>query len=824
MGVWDGVAWALAIIIGCALQLLQPVLWPADLYAVLLLALVCLLVCLAWRWHRRAGPGWLRLAWPLTLLCIALTQTGWRAAVHHAQWLPAALEGRNLWAEGEVVSLPQWHERGVRFRFRIDQLREPDGTLLPGPARWVWLGWYGPPGWDPDESIDGHGPDDVALSREPPSSLSAGDRWRWIVRLKAPHGHVNPQGFDHELWLWEQGITATGYVRALPREPAPMRLTSAPTGMARLRQSVRDAVLRTVDDRPRAGRIVALLLGDQGSIERADWDVFRATGVAHLMAISGLHITGLAWLAGTVTGLLWRRCLGAWWGHMPALCWPTPHVERVAGMLAAVLYAIFSGWGIPAQRTVWMLLLVHSLAMTGRRWPWPLTALVVAAGVVTLDPWALTQAGFWLSFVAVALLFLSGTHLKAGEGTSVQWRARVLALLHEQAVMGICLAPLSLLLFQQVSVVGLLANVLAVPWITLVVTPLSLLGIVWPTAWSGAAWALDGLMPVLQFMADLPGAQLSRPAVPIWVSFFALLGGAGLAWPGPVAWRITGGCWMLPLLAWQVPQPTLGRFDLLAVDMGQGHAVLVRTRHHALLYDTGPRYSPETDAGQRVLIPLLRAWDVRLDRIVLSHQDSDHSGGLSSVWAMQPQAEVWTSVSISHGLWSGLPGVMPQRCVQGQHWEWDGVRFEVLHPAASDYNAYPPRKPNAMSCVLRIEDAQGARALLTGDIEAAQEHTLQAEDVKADWLLVPHHGSNTSSTRDFIGAVQPRWAMVQAGYRNRFGHPRAEVLARYREEHIAVVQTDRCGAATWRSETPEDLRCERQTAPRYWRHMPSESR
>lgn len=816
----DGYAAAVAIVAGCALQLQQAELWPAPYYVAVLCAgsLCGVGVGVARRW-------WLsdlgaRVALPLALLLLAFAQTGWRASLHRTQWLPAELEGRSWWAEGEVISLPQWSERGVRFRCRIDQLRDAEGGLVSSQPRQVWLGWYGPPAWDVD---DGDSADDLP-TRQPPSHLSAGDRWRWSVRLKAPHGHVNPHGFDHELWLWEQGIAATGYVRAHPSEPAPVRLSSSAWGLTRWRQSVRDAVARHVDDATRAGRIAALLLGDQASIERADWDLFRATGIAHLMAISGLHITGLAWLAGLLAGALWRRSPWHWRGRVLALWWPTPHIERVAGMLAAVAYAVFSGWGIPAQRTVWMLLLAHGLAMSGRRWPWPLSALVVAAGVIALDPWAITQAGFWLSFVAVSLLFLSEPARTTNRPDTGPLRSRVQALVREQCVMSLCLAPLSLLLFQQVSVVGLLANLLAVPWVTVIVTPLCLLGMVWHEAWSWAALALDALMPVLQLMAAIPGAQLSRPAVPAWVAGFAVCGGAYLAWPGPLAWRLSGLCWMLPLLGWQVPPPAPGRFELLAADMGQGHAVLVRTRHHALLYDTGPRYSPETDAGQRVLVPLLRAWDVQLDRIVLSHQDSDHSGGLSSIWAMQPQAEVWTSVPVGHGLWSVLPGVIPQRCVHGQRWEWDGVRFEVLHPFASDYHAQPPRKPNALSCVLRIEDAQGVRALLTGDIEAAQERALLADDVQADWLLVPHHGSNTSSTRDFLRAVQPRWAMVQAGYRNRFGHPRAEVLARYREQAIAVVQTDRCGAATWRSEAPEVLRCERQAAPRYWRHVPIESR
>jgi competence protein ComEC len=291
----------------------------------------------------------------------------------------------------------------------------------------------------------------------------------------------------------------------------------------------------------------------------------------------------------------------------------------------------------------------------------------------------------------------------------------------------------------------------------------------------------------------------------------------------PMWLRCFGLALVLPVLSWQTPRPALGTFELVAADMGQGHAVLVRTATHSLLYDTGPRYSAETDAGQRVLVPLLRAWGERLDRIVISHQDSDHSGGALAVMAMQPQADVLTSIAVEHPLQQ--LGKM-QRCERGQSWVWDGVRFEVLHPSASDYER--KLKPNALSCVLRVTALPGAglhapaiSALLAGDIEAAQEQDLlqSGQALQADWLLVPHHGSATSSTQAFLEAVQPRIALVQAGYRNRFGHPRADVVQRYSDLGVQVVQTPRCGASVWRSEQPNLVQCERNQRQRYWQHV-----
>jgi competence protein ComEC len=800
---WQALSACAAVLLGAAAQLQQAQLASVSVYAGLCVGAVLVGLLVVWL-ARAVDPPTQARRLTLNLLgmgCIAglvFASTGWRACNQAKQQLPADLEGVNLIAEGEVMGLPQQHPEGLRFRFRVDRLTDAQGhALLPSQGLgWLWLGWYSP-----------HRP-----------SVQGAERWRLPVRLKAPHGHVNPHGFDFELWLWEQNIAATGYVRERTEGDAAVRLAPASAGsVTSWRGTAREAIFQTVADPHIAGVLAALLVGDQASIDRSDWDVFRATGVAHLMAISGLHITGVAWLGGLAVGALWRRCRWRVRGRVPALWCATPHVRRVAGVTVGLAYAVFSGWGVPAQRTVWMLGIVHALAMHGRRWPWPLTWSVVAAALVVWDPWALLQAGFWLSFVAVGLLFAAGREVDAREQATT-WKVRVMramrALWREQWLMTVCLSPLCVLLFQQLSVVGIVANLLAVPWVTLVVTPLCLLGVLWAPAWHAAAAALTLMMPLLQTLAAWPWAQWSVAAAPLCVGVFALLGGVCMAMPGPAWWRWGGLCWCVPLLTWHNPRPPPGQFELLAADMGQGHAVLLRTHHHALLYDTGPRYSSETDAGQRVLVPLLRSLGERLDRVVLSHQDADHSGGLRAVMAMQTGANLLTSVPSTHPMMQGVSGNV-QPCLRGQHWQWDGVQFDILHPRDSLGVA----KPNAVSCVLRVTDAQGVTALLAGDIEAAQEQTLIASDdaLAADWLLVPHHGSNTSSTSGFIAAVHPRWAVVQAGYRNRYGHPRPEVMARYAAQHIAVVQTVSCGAAWWRSGAPKEMTCQRQVERHYWR-------
>ena len=447
------------------------------------------------------------------------------------------------------------------------------------------------------------------------------------------------------------------------------------------------------------------------------------------------------------------------------------------------------------------------------------------------------QAGFWLSFVAVGVLFAtdSGADDVRDTGASGKfdsqneaehwfwrpWLVKPLAGLwraaREQWVVTLALTPLSLLLFNQVSLVGLLANALAIPWVTLLVTPLAMLGVLYAPIWDVAAGSVGLLAAFLQWLAHWPLASLSVAAAPLWCAVAGVLGGGLVAMRLPWRWRVLGIPLMLPVLLWLPARAAPGQFELLAADIGQGNAVLVRTASHSLLYDTGPRFSRESDAGNRVLVPLLRALGEKLDMVVLSHRDTDHTGGAAAVLAMQPQAGLMSSMEDHHALQALRKSV---RCVAGQHWEWDSVTFDVLQPAAADYNA--ANKSNAMSCVLRVSNGSQT-ALLAGDIESPQELRLasgaDSARLKADFLLMPHHGSKTSSSAPFLDAVQPRLALAQAGYRNRFGHPVESVLARYRERGIRLVKSPQCGAAGWQSLKPADITCQRQGGQRYWHHV-----
>lgn len=823
--------WALGVLVGTALQLQQAQLWPLAFYG---FALVLALAAAWLAWSLRCHPiGFTVVAMACGCL-LSFSQAGWRAQVFAGQAMPAELEGQDIEVVGRIQGLPQFMPEALRFGLTVE-LAHIDGRSVALPPD-IALTWYrsrtAPP--EPDALDEADATDGqiyrqalVEQARRQPQPVVPGERWRMTVRLKAPHGHMNPYGHDHELRLWEDGVGALGYVRTVARHPAPLRL-DPPRGawIDRARLATRSALLHKANGWPSAGVIAALVMGDQQAIERADWDLFRATGVAHLMSISGLHITLFAWLATAAVGALWRRS-AAW---SPVLCLAVPaHVAGACGgLLLATAYALYSGWAVPAQRTIFMLAVVVLLRLLARRWPWPAVWLLVMAAVLLMDPWALMQAGFWLSFVAVGFLFASeGRPQEQRSSRVLPWMGRALTVaatfLREQWVMTVALAPLSLLLFQQVSVVGLLANILAIPWVTLLVTPLGLLGTVLPPLWEVAAWLMHILTQCLTPLAHAPWAVVERPAAPGWCAAGGLLGGllCVMRWPGPL--RLLGLALMLPVFLWQPPRPAPGQFEVLALDVGQGSAVLVRTAHYSLLYDAGPRYSRESDAGHRVLVPLLRALGLKLDLLVLSHGDSDHIGGAAAVLARQPGLAVLSSLPQDPALRAG-PNPH-QACRAGQRWRRDGVDFEILHPSESF--ASSTRKSNALSCVLMIS-AAGGRALLTGDLEAAQERQLvlqqeQEGALQAQWLLAPHHGSRTSSSAEFLDAVRPQVVVVQAGYRNRFGHPAESVVQRYQQRQIRLVSTVGCGAALWRSERPGQIDCQRDRSPRYWHHRPPDA-
>jgi competence protein ComEC len=728
-------------------------------------------------------------AWHRMLLVPAACAIGflWAAGNAHlrlGERLAPELEGRDLEVAGVVSSLPAATERGLRFEFELE-------SAASGMPRRVLLSWYRNPFADESPAL-------LAAAVHP------GERWLFTVRLRRPHGHLNPHGFDYEAWLTERGIGATGYVRQRGAQRLLGRRDSLGDRIEQAREAVRDRFKRVLGETPSAGILAALAVGDQRAISNEEWRLFGRTGVTHLMSISGLHVTLVSGLCAWLVAALWRR--------IPRLVLRLP--ARKAGALAAIAgalaYTLLAGFAVPAQRTFYMVSVV-ALALWSGRIASPMRTLALALAVVTaLDPWAVLQPGFWLSFGAVALIFYVSAGWTGREARPLQW-------LRVQWAITAGLAPAALFLFSQISVVGPLANALAIPLVSAVITPLALLAALLPVdaLLHVAEWLVQWLLEYLEWCAQLPAAAWQQHAPPLWATLLALAGVAWLLLPRGFPWRAGGAALMLPALALPAPSPVPGEAWVTTLDVGQGLAVLVRTANRALLYDAGPVFGAEADSGERIVAPYLRAAGIaRLDAMVLTHNDTDHTGGALSLLEGMEVDRVLYSLPESHPLLALAPS--PRRCLRGMAWEWDGVRFEMLHPAAGP----AARRRNDESCVLRVS-AGGVSMLLTGDIERGGEfELLRTAALRADALLVPHHGSRTSSTREFLAAVRPRLAVAAAGFRNRFGHPHEEVLGRYTSSGIELLRTDRDGALTVRlAPATIGVEAERARRARYW-HVP----
>lgn len=725
---------------------------------------VGLAACLWRRWFGVAAFG-LGLLWA----------TGY-AAIRLHDALPVATERQQAVIEGTVLSIPDAMERGARFDFAVESVREPTATSFPARVR---LNWY----------------DDAT----PPK---AGEHWRLRVSLRPPHGMLNPGGFDYEQWLFAQGIRAVGYVR---KSSDNQRLDSQRWDFLSRRvwrQAVYDRLSETLAGSPVAGLVKALTMGHEDDIAPAQWDVLRKTGTAHLVAISGSHI-GL--IAGLVFWLT-RRAV-AWLG---VLRWSPSSLAAVAGLVAALLYSALADFTIPTQRAMIMIVVAMGGVMLQRNLD-ALHVLATALLAVTLyDPLAVLSPGFWLSFGAVALIayVLAGRTGKLGAAGS---------LLKINWATALGLAPVLLLFFRQVSLVSPLANLLAVPMLGTLLIPVCLLGAlllpVVPPLGAGllhlAEFVLLHIWPVLAWLAELPLAQWTHAEPPLWTIPLALAGTLLLLAPRGIPARWLGVVLLLPAATWQPEPLPLGVFRLTLLDVGQGLASVVETRSRTLVFDTGARFGPNYDMGGVVIEPFLRQrGQGRIDALVVSHGDNDHSGGAGTLLRRFPVGALYA------GAPAGLAEFPATRCGPGQRWTWDGVDFEMLGPLKAS------EKDNDNSCVLRVRGG-GRQALLTGDIERPAESLLvesHGEGLRSDVLVVPHHGSKTSSTRGFLAAVNPGLALIPAGYLNRFGFPHRDVLSRYGTIGAKVLNTASAGAIGVVLGRPGPLQADeyRREQRRYW--------
>ena len=694
------------------------------------------------------------------------------ASYRLADRLPAPLEGIDISVEGYISDLPKQDEKYSRFQFVITE----SSKKLPAKVR---LSWY-----------------------QPDRPVKAGQRWSMTVRLKRPHGNVNPGGFDYERWLFVEGLGATGYVRNYPK-PEFLGWNTAWFSVDRWRQAIVDRLDELSLDASSLALVKALTIGDSSTISQRQWRLFRNSGTVHLFVISGAHI-GL--VAGLVYFLMLR--LWAWTG---ILAWPPQKVAAVASLLAGVFYSALAGFSVPAQRAVIMLTIVMS-AIFLQRHTRPFNVLSMALCAILLyDPIAVLSPGFWLSFLAVATII----YVIAGRLAKPGYVAGVAKINWATAV---ALSPLLLYFFQQVSLISPVANFIAVPVISLLAVPLSLLSVLllflFPLA---ADWLLiivdrilQGLCWLLGFLSGLPMAMITHPAPPLWVLLFAVPGVLILLAPRGVPGRWLGGVLFLPLLFLNKNHPASGEIAMTMLDVGQGLSTVVQTAHHLLVFDAGAKFG-DSDMGERVVVPFLLHQGLnKIDKLIVSHGDNDHIGGADSLMQAMPTDSVLTSVV------EPLAAHKPIACSAGQSWSWDNVRFTVLSP--------PPKKffsDNNNSCVLQIQSTRGT-VLLTGDIESETETWLVAnyqDKLNAEILIAPHHGSKTSSTVPFLKTVQPRYVLISSGFRNQFGHPHQQVISRYEQFNAHWLNTAGSGAISLSSESDSwRVSTERKRERRYWRY------
>ena len=684
-----------------------------------------------------------------------------RAQIIFADKLEKEIEGKTMLATGQIISLPEQKGNRLQFEFNIKSLMDSSGKSWPSPGK-VRLNWYR---------------SDV--------TVKPGQIWRLTIRMKRPYGFMNPGGFDYEKWLFQHRIRATGYVINSPDNEYKDVVNGQYVN--RLRNYLRHEISFYCGSDSYAGLILALGLGDRSQINPAQRTVLIRTGTQHLLAISGLHI-------GLIAGLVFFLARKFWsFGRLP-LFMPAPRFASIVAIIAACIYAMLAGLSIPTQRSLVMVTVVMLSFFTNRQHAFSHVICVALLITIILDPFAVMDPGMWLSFIAIIVIaYGMGCRIN---NDSLWWRWG-----RTQYVVAIGLAPVLLLFFRQVSLIGIPANLVAIPWVSFIVVPFVLGGMLLINiSVTLGSVLLDGANKTIGLLFLFIN-YLSKPDIVVWhqasLSIWAVSGGlfaaAILLVPRGMPARWLGLLYCIPLIAPLKSSPAEKEFWFSLLDVGQGLSAVVHTRNHTLVYDTGSRFSETFNAGDAVLIPYLRQVGTdHIDMLIISHGDNDHIGGSKSLLAAFPDTPILTSVP------GKFKDIVAYPCYDGQRWSWDGVDFQILNPSRNEDNL----SGNNRSCVLKVSTESG-QILLSGDIEKqAEDHLINKydENLAATILVAPHHGSKTSSSSRFINAVNPELVLFSAGYRNRYNFPNEDIIDRYESRGIHIYDTAVSGAILTRVE------------------------
>lgn len=702
-------------------------------------------------------------------------------------------EGQDIILHGKVLGIPNAKEDGTRFRFKINQAslkEEPEKQIqFKGIVR---LGWF--------QNVE---------------TINAGESWQLVARMKRPSGFLNPGGFDYEKWLFTERVSATGYIRKSKDQNK--RLSASPWwSVNHVRQIIHQKIQTEVEDKPSAAILSALVVAVRTQFDDEQWKLLQQTGTSHLVAISGLHIAVVAGFAFLPIMFIW--------GLFPSLNERVP--LRVAGALTGVLfatmYAMLAGFTLPTQRALLMVVIALLALLVRRHYHSSSILAVVVVGVLLLDPLAGMTVSFWLSFLAVTLiLIILNRQLE-------QPPSKIMQLVKLQIILSLAMLPLTLLFFGTASLLSPIANLFAIPWVSLVVVPLSLLGLVFmPISsfisngiFSIAALAIDWMFAGFELIANSSLASITIAEIPSVYLLSAFAGILFLLLPKGFPAKWLGLVAILPALLFAPDKPKQGEFTFTLLDVGQGMGSVVQTANHTLIYDVGMRYSDTFDIGKLVVVPFLKSQGIsHVNSMMLSHKNKDHWGGAEAVLKEINVGKVMSSDTEILQETEEASSRKVTECVRGDRWQWDGVRFEVISPP-QDYL----QNSNNRSCVLRVFNDHHS-LLLTGDIQKKTEKLLLGfvdegeATITSEVISVPHHGSKTSSTQAFIKAVAPKLALISAGYRNRFGHPKDKVLARYKRMGVEVMGTVNSGAIVVKfpaDKVSYDVEAYREKKRRFW--------
>jgi len=692
-------------------------------------------------------------------------------------WIPNEIVGTPITVVGMVHSLPLQKGKSLQFQFKIQSVQPQSQWPAPGIVKLRW--------WDPRAVV------------------GVGEQWRFVVKLKRPHGYANPGSMDLEKYFFEHQLVAEG---SIVSKRLFEKLSDNPWDypFGRIRAWIRNQVKHALEGRPFMGVMMALSMGDQSGISPEQWQVFRQTGTGHLVAISGLHISLIASFVYFLTKKMYyflppNRFAGS-----------IKSVGYCMGWLLACLYAALSGFSIPSRRAIFMMS-AFMLSIILRKVQRASRGYWIALGLVLVcDPLSTLSAGFWLSFTAVGIILYSMQNRLATKGWWLQ-SGRI------HFILFLGLTPITLALFNSASLVSPFANFIAIPYFSFWVVPCCVGGTlslffsktVARLLFSMGDYGLQGLWHLLETLANMPYASWHYSNQNTALIGIAMAGLLCFLLPKGLAGRYVGLIALLPLLLSPVPSIKEGRAGITVLDVGQGLATVVETKNHVLVFDTGPQLSKHFDTGEQVVLPFLATRQKKaIDRLIISHADNDHKGGADSIIKAMPVHHIISSDQ-------PLADRVVDPCVAGQRWQWDGVLFEILHPTM-DYTG----KKNDRSCVLKVQ-AGTQSVLMTGDIEVKSEKDLiqrVPQALASTVLIVPHHGSKTSSSKAFIAAVHPHYAIITVGYANRYGHPKPAILQRYREASIPVFDSLHHGAIsfTLNSESPLKIQSYRLDHKNFW--------